>query len=73
MKDVYEDFYLKTMRIFEWAVDRGMTDETSVVILHDDEYCLRPEVLQTVCEDTVRSDSSLCRHLSLEKENKSTI
>lgn len=59
IKDVYEDFYLKTMRILEWAVDRGMADKTSVVILHDDEYCLRPNVLQTICEDTVRSNSSL--------------
>ena len=59
IKDVYEDFYLKTMRIFEWAVDRGMKDETSAVVIHDDEYCLRPEVLQTICKDTVRSNSSL--------------
>ena len=36
-----------------------MTDETSVVVLHDDEYCLRPEVLQSICEITTRSNSSL--------------
>ena len=40
-------------------MDRGMKDETSVVVLHDDEYCLRPEVLQTICEDSVRLNSSL--------------
>ena len=59
MKDVYEDFYLKTLRIFEYAVDRGMADETSVVVIHDDEYCLRPELLQTICEDAILSNSSV--------------
>ncbi|KAL7549519.1 hypothetical protein ACHAWF_012783, partial [Thalassiosira exigua] len=59
LKDVYDNFNLKTMRMFEWAVDRGMTEETSMVVFHDDEYCLRPEVLQTICEKTFRSNSSL--------------
>ncbi|KAL7542223.1 hypothetical protein ACHAWF_007121 [Thalassiosira exigua] len=59
LKDVYEDFNLKTMRIFEWAVDRGMKDDTSMVILHDDEYCLRPEILQALCEEANQSNSSL--------------
>jgi len=72
IKDVYDDFYLKTLRIFEWAVDRGMTDETSVVVLHDDEYCLRPEVLQTICEDTVRSNSSLYAGSKLHLRNENS-
>ncbi len=59
LKDVYDDFYLKTMRIFEWAVDRGMSNETSVVVLHDDEFCLRPKVLQTLCEGAIEANSSL--------------
>jgi len=59
LKDVYDDSNLKVISMIRWAVDRGMTDKTSVVVIHDDEYCLRPEVLQTVCEDTVRSNSSL--------------
>jgi len=59
LKDVYDDSNLKVISMIRWAVDRGMTDKTSVVVLHDDEYCLRPEVLQTICEDTVRSNSSL--------------
>ena len=59
LKDVYDDSNLKVINMIRWAVDRGMNDETSVVVLHDDEYCLRPEVLQTICEDTVRSNSSL--------------
>jgi len=59
LKDVYDDSNLKVISMIRWAVDRGMNDETSVVVLHDDEYCLRPEVLQTICEDTVRLNSSL--------------
>ncbi len=31
----------------------------SMVVLHDDEYCLRPRVLQSICEDTIHSNSSL--------------
>ena len=59
LKDVYDDSNLKVISMIRWAVDREMKDETSVVVIHDDEYCLRPEVLQTVCEDTVRLNSSL--------------
>ena len=58
LKDVYTDFSFKTLRIFEWAVDRGMTINTSIVILHDDEYCLRPDVLQTICEDVMIASNS---------------
>ena len=58
LKDVYNDFSFKTLRIFEWAVDRGMTINTSIVILHDDEYCLRPDVLQTICEDVMIASNS---------------
>ena len=32
MKDVYDDFNLKTMRILSWAVDRGMSASTSFVM-----------------------------------------
>mmetsp|Transcript_19001 Transcript_19001/g.41166 ORF Transcript_19001/g.41166 Transcript_19001/m.41166 type:complete len:506 (-) Transcript_19001:247-1764(-) len=68
LKDVYNDFSLKTLRVFEWAVDRGMTDETSMVVLHDDEYCLRPRVLQTICENATRSNSSLYAGYNLHKD-----
>ena len=30
-----------------------------MVVFHDDEYCLRPEVLQSICEDATNSNSSL--------------
>jgi len=59
LKDVYDDSNLKVISMIRWAVDRGMNDETSVVVIHDDEYCLQSNVLQTICEDTVRSNSSL--------------
>ena len=48
MKDVYDDFSFKTMRILEWAVDGGMMDETSMVVLHDNEFCLRTRILETL-------------------------
>ena len=48
------------MSILEWAVFRGKSNEISMVVLHDDEYCLRPQVLQSICEDVmVKSNSSL--------------
>jgi len=59
LKDVYDDSNLKVISMIRWAVDRGMNDETSVVVIHDDEYCLQSNVLQTICEDTVRLNSSL--------------
>ena len=58
LKDVYSEFSFKTMRMFEWAVAWGMIN-TSMVVFHDDEYCLRPEVLQSICEDATNSNSSL--------------
>ena len=36
IKDVYEDFNLKTISILRWAVDRGMNENTSMIVLHDD-------------------------------------
>lgn len=57
MKDVYNDFHLKTLRMFEWAVDRGMTGNTSMVVFHDDDFCLEPNVLQAACE-RVSSDTT---------------
>ena len=36
-----------------------MTDETSMVMLHDDEYCMRPRVLQAICEKAILTNSSL--------------
>lgn len=51
MRDVYDDIWLKELRIVEYAADRAMADSTSMVVLHDDEYCLRPEVLRDICVD----------------------
>jgi len=59
LKDVYDDSNFKVIRMLEWAVDRGMTNKTSMVVLHDDEYCVRPKVLQAICENVTRSGSSL--------------
>jgi len=59
MKDVYEDLSLKTLRGIEWAVDKGMTKDTSIVVKHDDEYCLRTEVLRGICLNSTGSGSSL--------------
>lgn len=59
MKDVYEDLSLKTLRGIEWAVDRGMTHGTSIVVKHDDEYCLQTEVLRGICLNSTGSRSSL--------------
>lgn len=59
LDDVYDKFHFKVIRMLEWAVDRGMTNKTSMVVFHDDEYCLRPEVLQTICENATSSTSSL--------------
>lgn len=59
LKDVYDDSNLKVISMLRWAVDRGMNDETSIVVIHDDEFCLRPKVLQRVCEDAAASNSSL--------------
>jgi len=56
MKDVYEDLSLKTLRGIEWAVDRGMTHDTSIVVKHDDEYCLRTEVLRGICLNSTGPD-----------------
>ncbi|KAL3808119.1 hypothetical protein ACHAXA_006205 [Cyclostephanos tholiformis] len=49
MMDVYDNIALKELRGMEWAADRGMTSHTSIVIKHDDEYCLRPGVLSDIC------------------------
>ena len=59
LKDVYNDFHLKVVRILEWAVDRQMTHKTSMVILHDDEFCLELNKLQTICKNTPHFTSSL--------------
>jgi hypothetical protein len=59
LKDVYNDNALKILRGLEWAAERGMTSNTSIVIKHDDEYCLRQEVLQDLCRKTNLANSSL--------------
>ena len=59
MNDVYHDMNLKAIRMMEWAVDRGMTKDTSLVVIHDDEYCLHPHVLQAICENVALSNTSL--------------
>ncbi|KAL7542185.1 hypothetical protein ACHAWF_007111, partial [Thalassiosira exigua] len=59
MKDVYTDFSFNTLRTFQWAVDRGMNEDLSVVVLHDDELCLRPSVLRSMCKEATRANSSL--------------
>ena len=58
LKDIYEDFHLKTVRMLEWAVDRGMTDDTSIVVLQDDDFCLRPRVLREICEEALAPPSN---------------
>ena len=58
-KDIYNEFSFKTMRILEWAADRGMSSNTSIVMLHDDEFCLQPEVLQNICMEATSSNQSL--------------
>lgn len=57
LKDVYDDFYLKTLRTLEWAVNRGITSQTSIIVLHDDEYCLRPAELERICMATSANES----------------
>jgi hypothetical protein len=59
LKDVYSENALKMLRGIEWAAERGMTSDTSIVVKHDDEYCLRPEVLGGICRKTNLSNSSL--------------
>ncbi len=59
LPDVYEIFSFKTFNMFQWAIDRGVNDDTVMVIFHDDEYCLRPKILQDVCEKADLSNSSL--------------
>ena len=57
MKDVNDDLSLKTLRGIKWTVERGMTHDTSIVVKHDDEYCL--EVLRGICLNSMGSGSSL--------------
>ena len=59
LKDVYSDNALKMLRGLEWAAERGMTSDTSIVIKHDDEYCLRLEVLRDICRTINLANSSL--------------
>ena len=59
MMDVYNNIALKELRSLEWAADRGMTSDTSIVVKHDDEYCLRPGVLREICRKANISNSSL--------------
>ena len=62
LRDVYEDFAFKTLRILEWAAERGMSNTTSVVVLQDDEYCLQPEILERICvQHSSRSTSAASR------------
>ena len=63
MKDVNDDLSLKTLRGIKWTVERGMTHDTSIVVKHDDEYCL--EVLRGICLNSTGSGSSLCAGLYL--------
>lgn len=61
LRGFYDDSYLKVINMLWWVMDRGMEDDTSIVIINDDEFCLEPRVLQTICEDvrTRSSNSSL--------------
>ena len=61
LRGFYDDSYLKAINMLWWVMDRGMEDDTSIVIINDDEFCLEPRVLQTICEDvrTRSSNSSL--------------
>eukprot|EP00584_Thalassiosira_punctigera_P022117 CAMPEP_0172554538 /NCGR_PEP_ID=MMETSP1067-20121228/55129_1 /TAXON_ID=265564 ORGANISM="Thalassiosira punctigera, Strain Tpunct2005C2" /NCGR_SAMPLE_ID=MMETSP1067 /ASSEMBLY_ACC=CAM_ASM_000444 /LENGTH=397 /DNA_ID=CAMNT_0013342933 /DNA_START=41 /DNA_END=1232 /DNA_ORIENTATION=- len=59
LKDVYDDSNLKVISMLRWAVDRGMNDRTSTVVLHDDEYCLRPRALRDICANATGSNRSL--------------
>jgi len=54
-------FLLKPLIFF----DGGLKDETSMVVIHDDEFCFQPEVLQPICEDSLRSNFSLYAGLNL--------
>ena len=58
LPDVYEIISFKMLNMFQWVVDR-VNDDTVMVVFHDDEYCLRPEMLQDVCEKADLSNSSL--------------
>jgi len=40
-------------------VERGMMHDTSIVVKHDDGYCLRTEVLRGICLNSTGSGSSL--------------
>ncbi|EJK59151.1 hypothetical protein THAOC_20664 [Thalassiosira oceanica] len=59
LRDVYEDFYLKTLNMFKWAATIGMDDDTSMVVIHDDEYCFQPEILRGLCQDATSNNQSL--------------
>ena len=59
IKDVYDDSNLKVISMLRWAVDGGMNENTSMVVIHDDEYCLQPQVLQDICVNATQSNSSL--------------
>lgn len=58
LEDVYENSNLKVISMLRWAVDRGMTSGTSVVIVHDDEFCLYPEVMSRICLKALQSNTS---------------
>ena len=51
-------FAFKTFNMFQWADDRGVNDDTVMVVFHDDEYCVRPKILQEVCEKADLSKNS---------------
>ncbi|EJK55448.1 hypothetical protein THAOC_24821 [Thalassiosira oceanica] len=59
LKDVYEDFYFKTLNMIKWAATIGMEDDTSMVVIHDDEYCFQPEILRGLCLDATSNNQSL--------------
>ena len=50
---------MKVLNMFKWAATIGMDDDTSMVVVHDDEYCFQPEILRGLCHDAMSNNQSL--------------
>lgn len=59
LRDEYELSNLKVHSMLRWAAGWGMDDRSSIVVVTDDEYCLNPDVMRTMCVNATKSNASL--------------
>lgn len=58
VRDIYDDFMVKTYQVLQWTLDQ----RKSIIVLHDDEYCIDLSALREMCQ-SAKGDGRSKRNL----------